>query len=135
MLHKKDTISRMANPKLTFFKFLKRTMNGIHLFNHSENGVNSQFYCFMIVILLQIRLKQNCQKKALNCLELKKQIYQKNEELLKNANQLSSEKWIQDINQVFYSSWKIGKHWLEHLKNLIIEPFNQNVVEILAKNH
>jgi len=118
-----------------FFKFLKRTMNGIHLFNHSENGVNIQFYCFMIVILLQLRLKQSCQKKAHNCLELKKQSYQKNKDLLQSASQISSEKWIQDINQVFHLSWKIGKHWLEDLRNLIIEPFNQGVVEILAQNH
>jgi len=118
-----------------FFKFLKRTMNGIHLFNHSENGVNIQFYCFMIIILLQLRLKQNCQKDAQNCLELKKQMYQKNEELLKNVNQISSEKWIQDINQVFHSSWKIGKHCLEQLRNLIIEPFNKNISDFLAKNY
>ena len=31
------------------FKFLKRTLNGIHLMNHSENGVNIQFYVLMIV--------------------------------------------------------------------------------------
>ena len=118
-----------------FFKFLKRTMNGIHLFNHSENGVNIQFYCFMIIILLQLRLKQSCQNNALNCLELKKKMYQKNEEVLKNSNQISSKKWIQDINQVFYISWKIGKHWLEQLRNLIIEPFKYEVIEILAKNY
>jgi len=118
-----------------FFKFLKRTMNGIHLFNHSENGVNIQFYCFMIIILLQLKLKQSCQNNAQNCLKLKKQMYQKNEELLKNANQMSPEKWIEDINQVFHISWKIGKHWLEQLRNLIIEPFNQETVEILAQNH
>ena len=118
-----------------FFKFLKRTMNGIHLFNHSENGVNIQFYCFMIISLLQLRLKQSCQNNAQNCLELKKQMYKKNEDLLKNANQMSSQKWIQDINQVFHSSWKIGKHWLEDLRNLIIEHFNQDIIQFLAKNH
>jgi len=118
-----------------FFKFLKRTMNGIHLFNHSENGVNIQFYCFMIVILLQLRLKQICQKKAQNCLEFKIQSYQKNKDLLESASQISSQKWIEDINQVFHISWKIGKHWLEQLRNLIIEPFNQDIVEVLAQNH
>ena len=47
---------------------------------------------------------------------------------------ISSEKWIQDINQIFYLSWEIGKHWLEYLKNLIFEPFELEIVEILAKN-
>ncbi len=27
-----------------FFKYLKRTLNGLHLLNHSENGVEIQFY-------------------------------------------------------------------------------------------
>ena len=60
-----------------FLKFLKRTMNGIHLFNHSQNGVNIQFYCFILVILLQLRLKQSCQKNAQNCLELKNRAIKK----------------------------------------------------------
>jgi len=41
-----------------FFKFIKRSLNGIHLFNHTENGVNIQFYILMITTLLQLRLKQ-----------------------------------------------------------------------------
>jgi hypothetical protein len=40
------------------FRFLKRTMNGIHLVNHSQDGVTIQFYMLLIVSLLQLRLKQ-----------------------------------------------------------------------------
>lgn len=44
------------------FKYIKRSLGGIHLFNHSENGVTIQFYILMIVAVLQLRLKQKCIK-------------------------------------------------------------------------
>lgn len=40
------------------FRFLKRTMNGIHLIKNIENGVTIQFYTMLIVALLQLKLKQ-----------------------------------------------------------------------------
>jgi transposase len=45
-----------------FFKFIKRTMNGIHLFNHSRNGTEIQFYVLLLVAVLMLKLKQECQK-------------------------------------------------------------------------
>lgn len=42
------------------FKFLKRSMKGIHLLNNSPNGVNIHFYMLMTAALLQLKLKQNC---------------------------------------------------------------------------
>jgi len=41
------------------FRFLKRTMNGIHLIKNIENGVTIQFYVMLIVALLQLKLKQD----------------------------------------------------------------------------
>jgi hypothetical protein len=40
------------------FRFLKRTMNGIHLINQSQDGVTIHFYMLLIVSLLQLSLKQ-----------------------------------------------------------------------------
>jgi len=40
------------------FRFLKRTMTGIHLLRHDEKGVTIQFYAMMITALLQLYLKQ-----------------------------------------------------------------------------
>jgi hypothetical protein len=40
------------------FRFLKRTMYGIHMINNSECGVHIQFYVTLIVALLQLKLKQ-----------------------------------------------------------------------------
>lgn len=41
------------------FRFLKRTMNGIHLIKNIKNGVTIQFYVMLIVALLQLKLKQD----------------------------------------------------------------------------
>ena len=53
------------------FKFLKRSLNGIHLLNNSENGVNIQFYILMITVLLKLRLKQICIQKTEDSLQTK----------------------------------------------------------------
>jgi hypothetical protein len=42
-----------------FFRFLKRTMSGIHLTKHNEDGVTIQFYAMLITALLQLKLKQD----------------------------------------------------------------------------
>lgn len=49
------------------FRFLKRTINGIHLIKHSKDGVSIQFYAMLIVSLLQLKLKQDAllQKKTI----------------------------------------------------------------------
>jgi hypothetical protein len=42
------------------FRFLKCTMNGIKLFNNSENGIQIHFYALLITAMLQLKLKQLC---------------------------------------------------------------------------
>jgi hypothetical protein len=41
------------------FRFLKRTMRGIHLVKNASNGVTIQFYMMLIMALLQLKLKQD----------------------------------------------------------------------------
>ena len=52
-------LSRTGDP--VFFKYLKRTLNGIHLLNHSENGIEIQFYLMITLAVLQLNSKQTCQ--------------------------------------------------------------------------
>ena len=42
------------------FRFLKRTMNGLHLISTSQQGVTIQFYALLLAALLELRLKQTC---------------------------------------------------------------------------
>ncbi len=45
------------------FRFLKRTMNGLHVINNSRDGVSIQFYMMLTIALLQLKLKQDCIEK------------------------------------------------------------------------
>lgn len=42
------------------FRFLKRSMNGLHLISQSQEGVTIQFYALLTTALLELRLKQQC---------------------------------------------------------------------------
>jgi hypothetical protein len=48
------------------FRFLKRTLNGIHLMCHSPNGVEIQFTLYMIAYLLLLSFKQESIKSEEN---------------------------------------------------------------------
>ena len=120
------------------FKFLKRTLNGIHLMNNSENGVNIQFYVLMMSVLLKMRLKQGCIQKNEEVLQRKSFVEKQKQKHMKfndlnNYYGSSPEIWIKSIATFFYEYWKIGKHWLLHLKNLITQPFDDQVIRILGK--
>lgn len=109
------------------FKFLKRTLNGIHLFNHSQNGVTIYFYLLMIVALLKIRIMQTCQRKTRQVLQQKKHM-----EDLNQYFGIKPDQWINTITEVFYLHWKIGKHWMAKLRNFIILEFDDYVINKLA---
>ena len=94
------------------FKFLKRTLNGIHLFNHSQNGVTIHFYLLMIVALLKIRIMQICQRKTRQVVQQKQHM-----EDLNDYFGIKPDEWINSIAEVFYLHWKIGKHWIKLDKN------------------
>jgi hypothetical protein len=105
-----------------FFKYLKRTLNGLHLLNHSENGVEIQFYLLMTLAILLLKFKQDCQNA-----EEKKPAAKEKEE--KNRANLSQ--WIRKISEVFYQSWKISKNWLLIVKNSIAKVVDNELLTML----
>lgn len=109
------------------FKFIKRTLNGSHLFNHSLNGVSIYFYLIMIVGLLKLRLKQVCQAKTQQILEQKNEL-----EALNHYYGVRPEKWIQSIAMDFYKHWKISKHWIKSLSDFIDIDFDEKIITKLA---
>lgn len=110
------------------FKFLKRTLNGIHLFNHSQNGVMIHFYLFMIVALLKLRIRQVCQRKTQQVLAQKKQL-----EDLNDYFGIKPEEWIATTTTDFYQHWKLGIHWIRYLRNFIDQTFDERVIQKLAE--
>jgi hypothetical protein len=139
------------------FRFLKRTMNGIHLIKNSQRGVTIQFYAMLIVALLELRLKQItidletpdkiCEDNYNNSFEngadedatatineptpsTNTDLYQRTR--LKTETPISSgPTFIETIGKNLKKYWKIGIHWLTVLKSLLAEPFDERAIKLL----
>lgn len=116
------------------FKFIKRTLKGLKLFNHSKNGVNIQFCCLMILAVLYLNLKQFCKKTVSNVnFQSKTQVVQTGSMAFFNNSDLTNpEKWVNSINQVFKEFWKISSYWVENIKVVLHKPFDNQIIRVLA---
>jgi hypothetical protein len=127
------------------FRFLKRTMQGIHLINNSEQGVSIQFYVILIVALLQLKLKQ----------DIMLQYEQENQNTDADTNPKTDAdadvenstgeadtdpgkaisnpyQFFDMIGEKLKKYWKIGIHWLTALRKILDRPFDDAAIEILA---
>ena len=102
-----------------FFKYLKRTLNGLHLFNHSENGVGIQFYLLMTLALLLLKFKQQ------------REPGQKKKRKKAGKNEANPSEWIKKIGEVFYESWKVSKQWLLIIKNSLSKVIDNSLLTLL----
>ncbi len=119
------------------FKFIKRILNGIHLFNLSQNGVSIHFYALMITALLQLRLRQTCLELAqlihtTKCMDQKEGLNLNEMELFSSYKGYEPATWIKNITDKFYTYWRIGLHWLIKLKNLLAQPFDIKAIRSLG---
>lgn len=103
-----------------FFKYLKRTLKGLHLFNHSENGVGIQFYLLMTLALLLLKFKQE------------KEPRQKKKRKKAEKNEANPSEWIKEISEIFYESWKISKRWLLIIKNSLNKLVDNELLTMLG---
>lgn len=117
------------------FKFIKRTINGIHLWNHSENGVNIHFCILMIVAILQLRFKQFC----INYAQFTDDNDTQDAHNIENIERFISywghnpSNWIHSITTKFYKYWKIGLHWLIKMRNSIAKKLDYENILLLAE--
>jgi hypothetical protein len=109
-----------------FFKYLKRTLNGLHLFNHSENGVEIQFYGLMTLAILLLKMKQKCQRTK----KRKRQKEAVKTEKLEKK-ELNPSAWIKNISEIFYIHWKISKRWLLIVKNSLSKVIGNELLTML----
>jgi len=117
------------------FRFLKRSLNGLHLLSHSERGATIHFYALLITALLELRLKQQCVNL---CQTSSSTVASDNEVsqavipgLMIDPQQLAGTRghtFLATVGEKLHRYWKISIHWLVALRNLLARPFDQHVV-------
>lgn len=113
-----------------FFKYLKRTLNGIHLLNHSENGIEIQFYLMMTLAVLQLNFKQTCQA-VQRIVPFFQDFYQLSKQIQAFGGSSPSD-WIQKNAKPLYVFWKISKNWLLILKNSLTKDVDNQLVILFS---
>ena len=119
-----------------FFKYLKRTLKGLHLLNHSQNGVEIQFYLLLTLSLLLLKLKQDCQDVGVARKAGEKRAEEGAEKSAgtgekKQKKEESPPEWIKNIGKIFYESWKISKDWLLIVKNSLGKVMDTELLTLL----
>ncbi len=118
------------------FRFLKRTLCGIHLWSHDENGVQVQFYVYMIAYLLLLSFKQECEllndthKAEKVDIKIENDEDQSDKINISNANTQRPYVCglVSLLGRKLKKYWKIGIHWLTALKNQLLKIFSAQVV-------
>ena len=122
------------------FRFLKRSLNGLHLLSHAKEGVTIHFYVLLISALLQLRLKQQCvdvYEASLPTVPLFPP--EPNEPvivgLMIDPERLAGTRgqtFLATVGEKLHRYWKISKHWLVALRNFLARPFDDQVVMALG---
>ena len=123
------------------FRFLKRSLNGLHLLSQSEEGVTIHFYALLITALLELRLKQQCIDTCETSLPASASPQAANDEpaiagLMINPERLAGTRgstFLATVGEKLHRYWKISKHWLVALRNYLARPFDYQVVLALSK--
>lgn len=116
------------------FRFLKRSLNGLHLLSHSKEGVTIHFYALLLSALLQLRLKQQCV--AVYEASLSAPDEPVIAGLMIDPQQLAGTRghtFLTTVGQKLHRYWKISKHWLVALRNFLARPFDDQVVQTLGR--
>jgi hypothetical protein len=125
-----------------FFRYIKRTLKCIHLLSHDPNGIQVQFYLFMIAHLLLLAFKQECEKisdenklvadcKAVN--EIDNMQSNSNKGIKTNAGRIYVRGLVSMLGEGLQKYWKIGIHWLTVLKKSLTKTFDRNFAVNIAQ--
>jgi hypothetical protein len=123
------------------FRFLKRSLNGLHLLSHSPEGVTLHFYALLITALLELRLKQQCVDLCETSLSASTSPQTEADPptiagLMINPERLAGTRgntFLATVGEKLHRYWKISKHWLVALRNYLAHPFDQQVVMALGQ--
>ena len=121
------------------FRFLKRSLNGLHLLSHSKEGVTIHFHALLIAALLELRLKQQCVDLCETSSSFTSQIEVDRVAiagLMIDPQRLAGARghtFLATVGEKLHRYWKISKHWLVALRNFLARPFDWQVVMVLGR--
>ncbi len=118
------------------FRFLKRSLNGLHLLSQSPAGVTIHFYALLIAALLQLRLKQQCVEHCTPSPAATKTAPAPIAGLMIDPQRLAGARghtFLATVGEKLPRYWKIGKHWLVTLRNYLARPFTPAVMRALSQ--
>jgi hypothetical protein len=122
------------------FRFLKRSLNGLHLLSHSKEGVMIHFYTLLLTALLELRLKQQCVKCYDALSPASDSAPGSNQPaiagLMVNPDCLAGARgntFLATVGEKLHGYWKISKHWLVALRNLLARPFDYQILMVLGR--
>jgi hypothetical protein len=118
------------------FRFLKRSLNGLHLLSHSPEGVTLHFYALLIAALLQLRLKQQCVQQSEPSPAAAQTTPAPIAGLMIDPERLAGARghtFLATVGEKLPRYWKIGKHWLVTLRNYLARPFTPQVARALSR--
>lgn len=116
------------------FRFLKRSLNGLHLLSYSKEGVTIHFYALLITALLQLRLKQACVDRTETAQSEPKEPVIAG--LMIAPERLAGTRghtFLATVGEKLHRYWKISRHWLVALRNYLARPFDYQVVLALGR--
>jgi len=123
------------------FRFLKRSLNGLHLLSQSREGVTIHFYALLITALLELHLKQRCVA-AYEATQAVDRVVPTdnsipaipglmiNPQLLTDAR---GQTFLATVGATLHRYWKIGRHWLAALRNFLTRPLDLHVIMTLGR--
>lgn len=120
------------------FRFLKRTMTGLHLLSTSKEGITIQFYMLLCTALLQLRFKQVCVTTVETSHTPVSSSHTATDSLpglmvapatLRSAR---GQTFLATVGAKLHRYWKISIHWLITLRNLLARPFDKVAIHLLG---
>jgi hypothetical protein len=120
------------------FRFLKRTLTGLHLLSTSKEGVTIQFYLLLCTALLQLRLKQDCvaaveaPEPPANCSPADSDTIAGLMIQPENLRSARGQTFLATVGAKLHRYRKISIHWLITLRNLLARPFDEAAIHLLG---
>ena len=99
------------------FRFLKRTLHGLHFMCHHPSGLEIQFTLYMIAYLLLLHFKQRCAPGA--------------GEQKDNSTLFYGCGLVSVLGARVRQYWKMGIHWLTTVRNSLLQPFTPDMARLI----